>query len=63
MPYGGSAEKAKHNCLSTEKSKSEKDRLTADGGETRARKNGTMEGKGGGLEILSLSKPQNMFVI
>jgi len=33
MPYGGSVEKEKHNCLSTEKSKSEKDKLTAVGGE------------------------------
>lgn len=34
MPYGGSVEKEKHNCLSTEKSKSEKDKLTAVGGES-----------------------------
>lgn len=40
MPYGGSVEKEKHNCLSTEKSKSEKDKLTAVGGE-----NGTKRGE------------------
>lgn len=55
MPYGGSAEKAKHNCLSTEKSKSEKDRLTADGGDARAGENGTMEGKSGGGDTESVS--------
>lgn len=38
MPYGGSVEKEKHNCLSTEKSKSEKDKLTAVGGESDTKK-------------------------
>lgn len=46
-------EKAKHNCLSTEKSKSEKDRLTADGGETRERERTAQKtGKSGGGRYL-----------
>ncbi len=40
MPYGGSVENEKHNCLSTEKSKSEKDKLTAVGGERHKGKKG-----------------------